>query len=268
MLAAGQFFGATRVQLQTAEFVVTAVTHSQARVVPLHVHAHPFFSMLVNGRYREWFGREHWEARPLSMVLRPPQVEHRDEIGPGGAVFLCVDIAPDYWNAMASADIQLERRAFESRPIACGALRLFKELCEKRPGWMSSAEALITELVAEYSRDMRHVQRREPHWLRRALARLHDEPFTTTLRSIAIELDLHPVHVTRMFKRHMGATLSQYIKQLRLHHATRALLETDEPLAMLADCHGFSDQSHLTRVLTQATNWTPGKLRCACERLR
>ncbi len=83
-----------------SEFVVAAVTHTQARAVPLHVHAHPLFPMLINGRYREWFGREHWDARPLGMVLRPPQAEHRDEIGPGGAVFLCVDIAPSYWNAM------------------------------------------------------------------------------------------------------------------------------------------------------------------------
>ena len=267
-LGAGQFFGATRGQFRTGEFVVTTVTHSQSRVVPMHVHANPFFSMLINGGYREWFGREHWDARPLAMVLRPPQAEHHDEIGPGGAVFLCVDVAQKFWDAMASADIRLERRAFDSRPMSCSALRLLREMIDRRPGWPSAAESLIAELIEEYTRDPVEPRRREPRWLRRALERLHAEPFTANLGSIAMELDLHPVHVTRIFKRHLGVTLSSYLRQLRLHHATRALLESTEPLATLADSHGFADQSHLTRALNRGTGWTPGRLRCACERLR
>lgn len=95
-MGAGEFFGAARMQLRSEHFTVSAVTHLSARKVPPHAHAHAFFSMLVSGQYRESFGEQHWEARPLSMVLRPAQVEHHDEIGPRGAVFLCVDIAPIY----------------------------------------------------------------------------------------------------------------------------------------------------------------------------
>lgn len=61
---------------------------------------------------------------------------------------------------------------------------------------------------------------------------------------------------------------TQFVVTAVMHSRARALVETDESLAILADCHGFSDQSHLTRVLAQATSWTPGKLRCACEHLR
>jgi hypothetical protein len=39
---------------------VSAVTHANARVVPPHAHAHAFFSMLVTGRYPEWFGGSRW----------------------------------------------------------------------------------------------------------------------------------------------------------------------------------------------------------------
>lgn len=267
-LAAGQFFGAAQMQFRSGDFVVTAVTHARERSVPSHVHAHPFFSMLVSGRYREWFGRQHWDARPLGIVLRPPQAEHHDEIGPGGAVFLCVDVAPDYWNRLAQAGIRFERRAFDSRPLSWSALRLLGELYRRRPGWKSSAETLVTELVDEYSADGRPPGQREPRWLRRALERLHEEPLTASLTGIARELDLHPVHVTRMFRRHLGTTLSRYQKSLRLHLATRAVLENAEPLAGVALDHGYADQSHLTRAMQRATSWTPARLRCACERLR
>jgi len=268
LIGAGEFFGAARAQLRSGDFTVSAVSHASGRVVPLHAHAHAFFSMLVTGRYREWFGGKHWDARPLTMVLRPAQAEHRDEIGPDGALFLCLDIAPSYWNALADAGVRLQRRAFDDRPMSCVALRLLRELCEKRAGWHGLAEWLVNELVAEYVADSRRVQRREPRWLRRTLERLHGDPANESLSAVAADLDLHPVHVSRMFKRHLGVTVSQYLRALRLQRAARALLESREPLAELAGDHGFADQSHMTREFSRATSWSPAKLRCECERLR
>jgi AraC family transcriptional regulator len=268
LMSAGEFFGATRMQMRSADFTVTAVAHADGRVVPQHAHAHAFFSMLITGRYREWFGGAHWDARPLAMVLRPAQAEHRDEIGPDGALFLCVDIGPSYWLALADAEIRLQRRAFDDRPMSCVALRLLKELCEKHAGWRDVADSLVNELVAEYVADSRRVQRREPRWLRRVLERLNADPASESLGAVAADLDLHPVHVSRMFKRHRGITVSQYLRELRLQRAARALLESRQALAAVAEDHGFADQSHMTRELSRATAWSPAQLRCECERLR
>lgn len=264
-LAAGQFYGAIRGQFGTGAFTVTTVVHPAARVVPMHVHVHPFFSMLIQGRYRERFGRQQWDARPLGMVLRPPQAEHCDEIGPGGAVFLCVDVSREFWDELACADIRIERRAFENRAMSATALRLLREVCDRRPDAASAAEALIVELIAEYTPEPAASGRAMPRWLGRALDRLHQDPATASLAGVASELDLHPVHVTRMFKRHVGVTLHRYLRELRLHRATQALLSSQDSLAALAGSHGFADQSHLTRALQRETGWTPGRLRCACE---
>ena len=267
-LAAGQFFGAIRGQFGTGAFTVTTVAHPAARVVPMHIHEHPFFSMLVHGRYRERFGRRHWDARPLGMVLRPPQAEHCDEIGPGGAVFLCVDVSRGFWEAMGRADIRLERGAFENRAMSATALRLLREVCEARADAPRAAEALIVELIAEYTQMPAASGRAKPRWLGRALEQLHQDPAAASLSGVARELDLHPVYVTRMFKRHTGRTLHRYLRELRLHRATQDLLADQEALAALADRHGFADQSHLTRELRRETGWSPGRLRCACEAMR
>ncbi len=122
--------------------------------------------------------------------------------------------------------------------------------------------------MAEYVADARGMQRREPRWLRRALERLHVDPANESLGTIAADVDLHPVHVSRMFKRHLGATVSQYLRELRLQRAARDLLDGKGSLAVLADTHGFSDQSHMTREFSRATGWSPAKLRCECERMR
>jgi len=268
VLSAGQFYGAIRGQFGTGEFTVTTVAHQAARVVPLHVHEHPFFSMLIRGRYRERFGRQQWDARPLGMVLRPPQAEHCDEIGQGGAVFLCVDVSRDFWDGMAQSDIRIERRAFEDRAMSATALRLLREVCDRRLDAAAAAEALIIELILEYTQAPSMTGRAPPRWLGRALELLHQQPGNASLGGIARELGLHPVYVTRLFKRHVGVTLHRYLRELRLHRATQALLASAEPLAELADSHGFADQSHLTRALQRTTGWTPHRLRCACEAMR
>ena len=267
-LAAGQFFGAIRGQFGTGAFTVTTVAHPVARVVPMHLHVHPFFSMLIRGRYRERFGRRHWDARPLGMVLRPPEAEHCDEIGPGGAVFLCVDVSREFWESMGRADIRIERGAFENRAMSATALRLLREVSDARPDAASVAEALIVELISEYTQEPVVRGRARPRWIGRALEQLHQDPAAASLGAVARELDLHPVHVTRSFKRHVGTTLHRYLRELRLHRATQALLATDDSLAALADSHGFADQSHLTRELRRETGWSPGRLRCACEAMR
>ncbi|WP_129646845.1 helix-turn-helix transcriptional regulator [Peristeroidobacter agariperforans] len=269
LMAAGTFFGATRLQLRSGDFTVSAVTHTNSRTVPMHAHANAFFSMLISGHYREWFGQEHWDARPLSMVLRPAQAEHRDEIGPDGSVFLCVDIAPAYCDALADSGVRLQRRAFDDRPMSRVALRLLKELCEKQPGWQSVAESLVNELVAEYADESRRVGRRDPpSWLQRAIDMLHADPAHQSLRAIAADLDLHPVHLSRAFKHYKGMSVSQYLRELRLQRTARRLLESRESLAAIAHDNGFADQSHMTRDFIRATHWSPAKLRCQCERLR
>lgn len=267
-LNAGQFYGAIRGQFGTGAFTVTTVAHPAARIVPMHLHVHPFFSMLIRGRYRERFGRRHWDARPLGMVLRPPEAEHCDEIGPGGAVFLCVDVSREFWETMGRAELRVERGAFENRAMSATALRLLREVSAVRPDAANVAEALIVELIAEYVQPAPAAVRGRPRWLGRALEKLHQDPAGASLGAVARELDLHPVHVTRSFKRHTGKTLHRYLRELRLHRATRALLETGDSLAELAGSHGFADQSHLTRELRRATGWSPGRLRCACEAMR
>jgi AraC family transcriptional regulator len=266
MLQPGEFFGFAHAQFRSPEFTVTTVTHATARVVPRHVHAHPFFSMLLAGTYRERFGGATWDGRPLDMVLRPPQAEHCDEIGPRGATFLCVDVTQDYWDSLAAAGIRLERRAFESRRMSNTALRLLRAIHDRPAGCRPATEALVTEMIGEYAAEGRRPASRAPRWLADLDERLRADPGGARLSAIAAELGLHPVHVSRVFKRHHGVTLSQHLRELRLRRAARDLLATDEPIAALAGRHGFADQSHLTRALSRAAHWTPAGLRCACGR--
>ena len=83
-----------------------------------------------------------------------------------------------------------------------------------------------------------------------------------TLTDVAEDVNVHPVHLSREFKREFGWTVGDYVRRLRVDFVRRQL-STGAALADLALQAGFADQSHLTRVFKRLTGQTPHQLRAA-----
>lgn len=65
----------------------------------------------------------------------------------------------------------------------------------------------------------------------------------------------------RAFLREYGLPPQQYLKRLRIQTACRALVDTRESIAAIAQRCGFADQSHLTREFRRVTGSTPAAYR-------
>src|SRR5262249_4267028 len=79
--------------------------------------------------------------------------------------------------------------------------------------------------------------------------------------AIAAAAGIHPVHLARVFRRHYGCTLGEYVRKLRVDFAARQLIATNERLAGIALAAGFSGQSHFTRAFKRQTGMTPASFR-------
>ena len=85
------------------------------------------------------------------------------------------------------------------------------------------------------------------------------EPITPS--TLAARAGLTPVRLTQFVKRIFGHTPRDLITQTRLAAASRLLLETTLPVAVIAlDC-GFYDHSALTTAFREATGTTPTQYR-------
>jgi AraC family transcriptional regulator len=100
-----------------------------------------------------------------------------------------------------------------------------------------------------------------PQWLRDAYQALARTARDAELPTLARAVGVHPVHLSRTFRRFAGSTMTQLRKTLRLERATEAIVRSNRPIAQIASEHGFADQSHLTRALRNATGLTPASLR-------
>jgi AraC family transcriptional regulator len=70
-----------------------------------------------------------------------------------------------------------------------------------------------------------------------------------------------PSHFTRMFRAACGESPHRYVRMRRLDLAERLIAGSQLSLAGIALEAGFSDQSHLNRVMRVERGWTPGQYR-------
>lgn len=124
-------------------------------------------------------------------------------------------------------------------------------------------EALTLELIVELSRNsLLRTERKLPVWLTRATEILHEQSSESiTLSEVAQQVDIHPVHLAREFRKFYGCTLGEYLRGLRIQHACRELSLSDMPLVEIALAAGFAHQAHFSRVFKRFTGMTPTEFR-------
>jgi AraC-like DNA-binding protein len=76
-------------------------------------------------------------------------------------------------------------------------------------------------------------------------------------------LSVSPHHLSRVFHTATGTTVARHRMRLRVRDALERLAGGERDLARLAADVGFSDQSHLCRVVRAETGSTPSALRVA-----
>ena len=85
------------------------------------------------------------------------------------------------------------------------------------------------------------------------------EPFDAV--ALADELNVHPSHLARQFKKETGSTMSQFVHQLRIQKAKRLLKKDLASIEHITGECGFEDAAYFIRVFKKMTGMPPGKWR-------
>jgi AraC-like DNA-binding protein len=87
------------------------------------------------------------------------------------------------------------------------------------------------------------------------------DPGWSSLAGIASRVGCSPHHLSRVFHRETGMTLTRYRNRLRVLRALDALEAGEKDLSALAATLGFADHAHLTRTVTSECGHPPRDLR-------
>ena len=230
-----------------------------------HVHDRTCIATTLQGSFASRMrGRSHW-SRPGMVVIEPAGERHDNVFGEDGARILIVQ--PDRGRQellRPFAGFLDSINHFADTRIALLAHRLSMEVVRPDEVTPLAIEAVGLELLAVAARRFLSRERRRPAppWLIRVRERLHDGfADSVTLAELAEIAGVHPGHLTRMFRRHYGQSIGEYMREARLEWTARQLAASGDPLVAIAAAAGFSDQSHFTRAFRRRFGCAPGEYR-------
>jgi AraC family transcriptional regulator len=268
-MGAGNFFGAIHGKHEQCGAIFTEVRHSCPRKLPMHSHELSFIALLLDGLYGERCGRQQVQFGPFSVMFRPAGTPHQDEIGPRGVRLYEIELRPVWQKRLADCSAALDTPCddFGGGPLLWLGMKLFREVQTSTMADELTVESLLAEILSHAARSSQRESRHAPGWVTRILDKLQTEHCRRlTLDELAREAGVHPVHLSRVFRRCVGEGIGDHVHRLRVRTACEQMLAPEASLADVGFTTGFADQSHFTRSFRRITGMTPAAFRSAFVR--
>jgi AraC family transcriptional regulator len=233
------------------DYVVRETGYASGGRMAPHAHEFSNITAVVNGEMHETIDAAEHRGRSCSVLLKPAGTMHSNLwLGRRGTRTVSIE-----FRSRSIARWQW----VEDPDTARAALELLASLrTTSRDAVETASQSLIAAATAAASLGTGEL----PAWVaevRMLLEARFDEPLR--FESIAAELGLHPVYLSRAFRRYTGVAMSDYVRSLRLKHARHLLSATDLGIAAVSLDSGFADASHLCRVFATAHALTPKSFR-------
>ena len=251
-------------------FVLTETFRPAGLVLPPHFHEHANIGFTIEGSFIETVGAEPYQAHPAGVIFRPAGERHSDRYGKNPARCLIIEVQPERLTYIRLVTPILDRAShLEGAFVPNVAFRILRESHLPDAVAAFSIESLVLEMLVQATRVRCSRYRTPPTWLRQAREMLQDRFMDrVSLNDAATAVGVHAAHLAKMFRRYYGCTVGDYIRRLRLDHAARLLVGSNQLLSAIALAAGFYDQSHFTHLFKVRFGVSPGEFRASAVRVR
>jgi AraC family transcriptional regulator len=261
-LRSGQYYGTVLRRADLGPILLTETRYPPQTHVPIHAHRNAYFCFVRRGSYQETFGACSRQCAPLTVAFHPPDERHSEQIAGAEVRSLNVEVAGTWLSRVRDAAPALgDPIDCRGGPPAWLALRLYREFQLADAVAPLAIEGLLLEIAAELARTAQRPAG-APGWLARVLDLVRSRfAEALSLAEIAAEAGVHPVHLAAVFRRCLGCSVGDFIRDCRIRYAAEQLGRHDQSLAEIALAAGFADQSHFTRIFHRVTGLTPAAYR-------
>lgn len=257
-------FGEQLKKLEIGGFILTETFHAPHLVLSRHDHECANINLTLKGSFREVFGNSPEESRPSSLLVKPAGESHANQYGDAGAHCLVIEVKPYYLET-----VNRYSKLFETPAHIQGGLlpafvgRIYKEFQTRQSASELMIEGLILEMLAETSRrNIKASSSVPPRRICEARDFIHDNfAQGINLSNVAATIGVNPTYLARMFRKHYGCSVGEYVRRLQLEFAAQKLIESEYSLAEIAAAAGFYDQSHFTNAFKLHAKLTPTEFR-------
>lgn len=278
-LSGGSYFGRTTSVRWLEDLLLTETAYDPDQRLPVHAHQRPYLCLVLTGQYEEVSDSGSVEASPFHVILHPPGSRHANRFRERGGRCFNIEMPAELLGRM------LPDGGYRVFDLGGSVSRLAGELygatrVGNRDAIRKGLGRLLDTLAADASAGFSSrgprdgdggegprpggsaTRGRPPAWLREARRRIsQDASGDASMEEIAREVGVHPVHLSRAFRRFYGCTATSFRHVHRVRRSLRELGTEDDTVSAVAYRVGFSDESHLIRIFRRYVGITPGRYR-------
>ncbi len=235
----------------------------------MHDHVLPCFTLTDKCVYREQLGSKTFHHAVNTIIWRPGEISHADGMASANGRMFSVYLKDELMRQFADCTKTPAEFSENNSYLVFLARQLRNEFRNWSQGSELIAEGLVLEMLGHAAKADTRVRKVAPLWLDRIVEKLECEFLQDHTNAVlAHEAGVHPVHLSRAFRKHYGKSIGKFIKEKRVHHAMLLIEHGRITLAEIASESGFSDQSHLSRGFKEVVGITPGAFRHDVRPLR
>jgi len=246
LLRYGEFLGREINRVAVPGFVLAfRRSQSDRRDRTSHSHTTPNLLLPLDSGY--WSEADGFEAcSPSQLIYTPAEVEHRDSMVRLHGRYLAISMED---SALAEPVRSLRFPIALDRPLASRTAHILAARCLTGELSAPDVEEACLSILGQLELQIGDSGGPRPAWLRQVIEICHAGASEgPSIAEIGALVGIHPVHITRVFRRFFGFALSRYIVAIKVERAAAALRAGNLSVAAIAAETGFWDQSHLCKA--------------------
>jgi AraC family transcriptional regulator len=260
-LSKGEYFGNHYHKNQFNDLLITDTAYTHAKV-DWHYHENAYFTYLLQGKLFEENKKESYHLERGGLLFHNWQDAHHNIKPPEYTRGFHIEITTKWFELYQIKSFDFEGSLHLKNPLIREKINsIFFESKIKDTNTQLTIDMLLVDVFNTIKSDDQHFKNQTPTWVKTLKEILHSTPnIKTSLTSLAVLLDIHPVHLSREFPKYFKTTIGHYIRTQRINKAL--LLIAENKLTMTEICYDceFYDQSHFTTSLKKVYKQTPLKI--------
>jgi AraC family transcriptional regulator len=246
-------------KLRLRGLTLDIASYAPFQKVPPHSHENAFFCMALSGFCTEAYRGRERTYQPSMLSFLPADERHSLKFYQTGLDSLGIEVETPFIERLRECSLNVDGSIHcHGGQLALLCKKVYSEFRQLDNIAPLAIEGLVLEMLAEVARQRERGNGAAPHWLNIAKELIH-ERFSEglTLDDLSAATGVHPVHLSRAFRKYYRCTVGDYIRRLRVEYASRRILTSKDTLSEIAAAAGFSDQSHFSRVFKKQMGMTP-----------
>lgn len=219
----------------------------------MHFHENAFLSFVIKGGGIIKGKSLMCERLPGNLIFSYAGERHQC-IVKESTVNVNMEVGLDLLRANCVTEASLEnsiRKNPNAKPLM---LKIYKEILHDDDCSSSSIKILLFELIS----NARLSDNDQPVWVGQIYELMNDRwNESLSLEDLAQTAGVHPVTVSKYFRKYFGCTFGEYMRRIRIERSLSIIKNSSFSLTEIGYECGFYDQSHFSRTFQQLTGFSP-----------